>query len=270
MSLAALWALAFVIEKSTGSAGPSFFILLLAVVVHGTATLGLRGIATFFVVTMLVSFLLEALSIATGFPFGLFVHHMAMPRPLGVPLIVPPSYAVHGYLGWRVACAILRCEDAGPSALRLLGAPLLAAFVIPGFDLVVDPMGATVAHTWSYAHPSGYFGVPLSNFLGWIVTSWTMIQAYALVEALVLRAERRAHPSTALRLVPALAWALIGLQFAIDLLRGPGGMANVAGRNFLVADIAEASLIAGLFAMVPPALAAATAILSTQDRALRR
>lgn len=270
LGLALAWLALFLAEKISGQPGFSFFALMAVVLVHGTATIGGRGILTFFVIAITVSFLLEALSIAAGFPFGFFVHHMPMPRPWGVPLIVPPSYAVYGYLGWRIACTILHCEEPGPSAQRLIGVPLLTAFIIPGFDLVVDPMGATVAHTWTYAHPSGHFGVPLTNFLGWIVTSWAMIQAFALVEALTLREQRRPAMPARLRVLPAVIWIITGLQFAIDMMRVPAGTASVAGRTFLVADIAEASLIAGLLAMIPPALAAVLAVLGSLGNPSRR
>lgn len=269
-ALALVWLVLFVGEKIAGKPGLSFFVLLALMLAHGSITIGGRALATFAVVTMAISFLLEASSIAMGFPFGFYVHHAAMPRPLGVPLIVPPSYMVYAYLGWRISCAILRCEEPGPSAQRLIAAPLLAGFVIPGFDLVVDAMGSTVAGGWTYAHPSGYFGVPLSNFLGWIFTSWAMIQAYALIEALAMREPRRASVPMRLRLLPAAIWLLTGLQFTIDLMHRPTGTASVAGRTFLVGDIAEASLIVGLLAMVPPALAALFAIVNEPDHPARR
>ncbi|NML94163.1 carotenoid biosynthesis protein [Novosphingobium olei] len=270
IALALLWLIVLVAEKLAGQPGLSLFALIAFVIAHGIATMGARSIVVFFAVTMLVSFLLEALSIATGFPFGFYVHHMAMPRPLGVPLIVPPSYAVYGYLGWRLACTILRCEEPGPSAQRLLGAPLLAAFIIPGLDLVGDAMGSTVAGTWSYLHPSGYFGVPLTNFLGWIFTCWAMVQLYALVEALTDRKVRHPIAPTRLRVLPPLVWILLALQFVPDLLRGNPAIASVAGRSFLVSDILESGVIVGLLAMGPPALAALFAVLGSLGTPARR
>lgn len=268
--LAVAWLLVLAGEKLAGGQGLALLVLVAFTIAHGTATLGLRGIALFYVACVLVSFLLEALSIATGFPFGFYEHHMAMPRPLGVPLIVPVTYAAYGYLGWRIACTLLRCEQAGPSGQRLLGAPLLAAFVIPGVDLVGDALGSTVAGTWSYMHPSGFFGVPLSNFLGWIVTSWAMIQTYALAEALFERRIRHAAMPLRLRVLPPLIWLASALQLVPELLRGTAGSASVAGRTFLVSDIVESGVIVGLLAMGPPALAALLVMLGSIGAPARR
>ena len=268
--LAVLWLLVLVGEKVAGQQGPSLLVLIAFVLAHGAATLGGRGIALFFAVTIAVSFLLEALSIATGFPFGFYVHHAAMPKPLGVPLIVPPTYAAYGYLGWRIACTILRCEEAGPSAQRLLGAPLLAGLVIPGIDLVGDALGSTVAGAWSYAHPSGFFGVPLTNFLGWIVTSWAMIQAFALTEALFDRRMRHAAMPLRLRVLPPLVWLVCAVQFVPDLLRATTATASIAGRTFLVSDIVESGVIVVLLAMGPPALAALFVVLGSIGTPARR
>ncbi|WP_225206872.1 carotenoid biosynthesis protein [Novosphingobium huizhouense] len=268
--LAGAWLLALAAEKLAGLPGLSLLVLIALVLAHGGATLGARGMALFVVLAVLVSFLLEALSIATGFPFGFYVHHAAMPKPLGVPLIVPPTYAAYGYLGWRIACTLLHCEEAGPSAQRLLGAPLLAGLIVPGIDLAGDALGSTVAGTWTYAHPSGFFGVPLSNFLGWIVTSWAMIQAYALAEALFDRRMRHAAMPLRLRILPPLVWLVSAVQFVPDLMRAGAATATVAGRTFLVSDIVESGVIVGLLAMAPPALAALLVVLGSIGAPARR
>jgi uncharacterized membrane protein len=50
-----------------------------------------------------------------------------------------------------------------------------------GYDLVYDAIGAT-AHNWySYDHPRGALGVPLTNYLGWLLTGWFWLSTTAQV-----------------------------------------------------------------------------------------
>lgn len=266
-AIAAAWLVALVWVKwahpaaNGGTAEPvALALMLLLCLFHCWLAYRGRATAAFFALAMLLSFALEASSIANGFPFGFYVHNVAAPKLLGVPGVVPLSYAFLAYLSWSIACTILRAHDAGP--LRTFGAPLLAALVMPGYDLAVDPIGSTVGGAWSYAHPSGYLGVPLSNFLGWIVTSWAICQATALAFAAMGTRSRVGDERIAFHLVPALVWIALALQYVVDWGHAPAGTVATAGNVFVVAQIFESSVIVALLAMLPPAVAAAIVALA--------
>ncbi|WP_197063637.1 carotenoid biosynthesis protein [Novosphingobium malaysiense] len=227
--------------------------LLILLFVQGSIARGWRGAIVFFVILGVVSFAFEATSIATGFPFGFFTHHTPGPRPLKVPIAVLLGYSVYGWLAWVLTKAML-----GPLAvhnrLYLLAAPIAGSFVLVGYDYPWDAIGATILHTHSYRTPSGLFGVPLSNFLGWLLTGWAAFQLVALAE--------RKWPEAPLAktrsylLVSPVIWAGLGLSYVLRWWSAPAGMTSVAGRTFVIADIYEASAAIALPAMLLPAIVA--------------
>jgi uncharacterized membrane protein len=46
--------------------------------------------------------------------------------------------------------------------------PIVAAFIMVGWDVCLDPASSTIAHIWIWENGGGYFGVPLTNYLGHI------------------------------------------------------------------------------------------------------
>ena len=115
-------------------------------------------------VTMgLLTLAIEGLAIVTGFPYGEFSYSSNLgPRLLGlVPFIVPFTYLP--LLLGAVTLAWRRAGDCLP--VRIIASTLLLLLI----DLVLDP-ALVHAGMWTYSQPGAYFGVPLSNFIGWIFT----------------------------------------------------------------------------------------------------
>jgi putative membrane protein len=225
--------------------------LILFLLVHGGLAYGRRGALGFFACAYAVAFAFEALAIATGFPFGFFTHDGPGLEILGVPPTVPIVYGVAGYVAWSIARLVIVGDRAG----RLTGkarfvVPPVAALVLAGYDAVIDPAGATVEGRWSYGDPSGLFGVPLTNFLGWVVTGWVAFQLFALLGP----PARRIGTASVL---PPVVWLGVYLPSVVTFLTASAGRADavsVAGRTFLVSDIQETAVIVGLFSMGTPAL----------------
>ena len=47
-------------------------------------------------------------------------------------------------------------------------------------DLSMDPVWANVDHAWVWRDGGAYYGVPVSNFLGWFLTVYVFYQLFAL------------------------------------------------------------------------------------------
>ena len=207
-----------------------------------------------------MAFALEALAIATGFPFGSFTHKDPGLQILGVPPTVPIVYGVAGYVAWSIARLVVVGDRAG----RLAGPPRfvvppVAALVLAGYDAVVDPGGATVESRWSYGDPSGLFGVPLTNFLGWVLTGWVVFQLFALLGP----PARRIGSAAVLPPVVWLGVYLAGVVTFVTASAGPADAVTVAGRTFLVSDIQENRRHRGVFSMGTPALMALACLVPT-------
>jgi len=108
----------------------------------------------------------EFLGVTTGFPYGTFSYRLHLGPmlfgvvPLGLPLFFFPLV-----LNAFLLALLLLGSAAGSRAVRLL----VAAGIVVGMDLVLDP-GAVSLGFWRYAADGVYYGVPLSNYAGWVLS----------------------------------------------------------------------------------------------------
>ena len=78
----------------------------------------------------------------------------------------------------------MRCRDRGLRiALGLsltFATPAIASFIMVSWDLTIEPMMSTITGSWIWHYGGSYFGVPVSNFLGWYLTVYAFFQSFAL------------------------------------------------------------------------------------------
>ncbi len=122
----------------------------------------------------LFAYCIEGIGVSTGFPYGTFYYGDALgPRLFGlVPYLLPITYVP----------LVLGAVAAAPGKglpLRVLSATLLLLLV----DAVLDP-GAASLGFWKWPDGGAYYGVPLSNYLGWTLSG-------SVASALVLYLTRR-------------------------------------------------------------------------------
>ncbi|NDJ91339.1 carotenoid biosynthesis protein [Mycolicibacter kumamotonensis] len=205
------------------------------VVLHTLTLYRPAGAITYFAVAVTVAFGFEACSVATGFPFGSYVHHFEGPRALGVPFTVVLGWVVLAWLAWVLARVIVG-ENRGHRALVIV-TPVIATFILGGYDLVIDPIAAYARGLYSYGSPSGALGVPLSNYFGWLFTGWVIFQVFSLVERR-WRREPTATPPRATLLMPAVIWFGLALQVNLEMLRVGDATATLqGGRVIPLSDI---------------------------------
>jgi len=151
---------------------------LLFALVHGVLTYGVRGIAVFTSLCVLIGNLSENVSILTGFPFGHYYFTDVMgPKLLQVPILLGLAYIGIGYVSWTLASLIV----GGPlTGHRVLTTPLVAACVMVAWDLSMDPIWSNFVHGWVWHDGGSYFGVPISNFIGWYLTVYSIYQCHSL------------------------------------------------------------------------------------------
>ncbi|NIC00119.1 bisanhydrobacterioruberin hydratase [Halobacterium sp. R2-5] len=113
------------------------------------------------------AFGVEFVGVATGWPYGHFEYlvdlgpMLAGSVPLGLPVFFLPL-VVNSYL----LVLLLFGERARRAVVRL---PAVVAVVL-WMDVVLDP-GAVALGFWAYDAGGAYYGVPLSNYLGWVLSA---------------------------------------------------------------------------------------------------
>ena len=130
---------------------------------HALRSRGPRAAAALVGTATLGGFAVEAVGVATGFPFGTYDYGGRLgPKLLGVPLIIPLAWT---WMAWPAWLAALRLTSSR------LGRVALAACGLAAWDLFLDPqMVAEGYWTWRDPTPAlpGVPGVPIGNYLGWL------------------------------------------------------------------------------------------------------
>jgi len=174
-----------------------FAAFLLACVPH----VGWRRTLSFTAAGYLIAFTSEWLSINTGFPYGWYYYiDTTSSRELwiaGVPFFDSLSYVFLAYCSYATALFILSPLKAWRWNLatletrrirRSISALVLGAFLQTFLDIVIDPV-ALQGRRWFLGQIYGYreqgihFGVPLSNYWGWLLTSLFLVGAFQLIDA---------------------------------------------------------------------------------------
>ncbi|MBI4610502.1 MAG: carotenoid biosynthesis protein [Candidatus Rokubacteria bacterium] len=130
-----------------------------------------------------VAFAAEFASTRTGVPFGLY-HYTGASRGqelylANVPFMDSLSFGFLAYASFALARLVL-------DRARGVGVVFLSGLLMMLLDVVIDPL-AVRGDRWFlgaiFYYPEGgaYFGVPLSNFLGWAVVGWVIVGAYSWV-----------------------------------------------------------------------------------------
>ncbi len=152
---------------------------VLTVIVFAMATLaqlvssrGTPVAVGFLIVTLGVGFLVEAVGTNTGRPFGHYVYDGSLgPRLHGVPLVIPLAWTM---MSWPALAAARRLVTSR-RARAVVGGWALASW-----DLFLDPQMVAAGH-WRWSHPSpglpGIHGIPLTNYLGWLLVSIALMAA---------------------------------------------------------------------------------------------
>ncbi len=200
---------------------------LLAFLVLAASERGVARTVLWLVSGTFLGWLMEFSSTHNGFPFGAYTYHRGnYPDDvwLGtVPLFASVSFAALTYFGYSAALTLLsQLRRQGWKLERIEVADLatswqvlmLATLLITWMDLVMDP----VTHLGRYwflgdlydYEPGGlHFDVPLTNYLGWLITSFTIVLTNQGIDRALATAGRRAASAFDLPLRPL--WS-IGCQ----------------------------------------------------------
>lgn len=161
---------------------PAFTLVYFAfAVAHAGAYLGWRNGLSFWAISFIVSLAFEAVGVATGAIYGPYHYTDRLgPKIFGlVPIMIPLAwfmmiYSTHGLVnvltypprrgrGWAVWLA------------------LISAVAMTAWDLSMDPAMVKAGH-WVWHQPGPFFGIPVSNYIGWLETTFVVYLLYRLFE----------------------------------------------------------------------------------------
>lgn len=200
-------------------------------VLHAGSSFGWRrGLALLALVT-LTGLAFESVGVATGIVYGAYHYtdHLGA-KFLGlVPYLIPVAWFMMIYPSFRIANIL--AERLAPAGFwRGFLTAALGAAAMTAWDLAMDPMMVAGGH-WVWEQPGAYFGVPVRNFWGWWLTTFTALGLYLIVRG---RLPGRGQAALSARWT-TIAYAAMGATTVVtDFLIGLSGPGLV-----------------GLFAMLP-------------------
>ncbi len=125
-------------------------------------TWGYERIAGSFGAVVTLALAVEAVGVATGWPFGDYDYTNRLPGQLfGVPVVVALAWFAMGLPAWEVG---RRLSPGNRWFACLIGGTALA-----GWDIFLDPQ-MTENEFWIWPDGGVWQGIPASNYLGWFAT----------------------------------------------------------------------------------------------------
>jgi putative membrane protein len=182
--------------------GPATTVVLgaLAGLLHATGKLGARRALLIFVFGFAISLASELSGTGTGYPFGSYSYTGLLGYKIAglVPFNIPTSWFFMLYCSLAICGRVLTARDDGRT--KAVWA-IVAGLVLTAWDVSMDPAMVRTAHWLWHLAPADqqttlqrlfvsdiFYGMPLSNWLGWILTGTVVARVM-------------------LALVPPTAWA---------------------------------------------------------------
>jgi putative membrane protein len=164
--------------------GPATTVVLgaLAGLLHAVGRLGARAALLIFVLGFGISLASELSGTATGYPFGAYGYSGLLGYKIGglVPFNIPTSWFYMLYCSLAICGRVLTVADDGRTKARWA---LVAGLVLTAWDVSMDPAMVRTAHWMWHIQPEAeqtalqrifvsdiFYGMPLSNWLGWLLT----------------------------------------------------------------------------------------------------
>jgi hypothetical protein len=163
--------------------------------------LGIRRALFFCITGYLIAWLSEYSSIHNGIPYG-YYYYIEQTKVkelwvLGVPFFDSLSYVFLAYASYSMAIMIIAPVLRTHGLIYLLETKkirnsiytcILGAVFFVYLDIIIDPV-ALLGERWFlgqiYGYPQKgiYFGIPISNFIGWFVVGFLMIYTLQKIDS---------------------------------------------------------------------------------------
>ena len=188
------------------------------------AAIGLLGLTGY-------AYGIELIGVHTGMPYGEFAYLIELGPmlfdavPLGLPVFFFPL-VLNSYL----LVLLLAGDNARSTPVRLGG----TLGTVLAMDLVLDP-GAVGLGFWAYAAEGAYYGVPATNYLGWVISGAISVWVFDRVLHTERLLDRLGDCAFMLDDLVSfvILWGGVNLYFGHLL---PAGVAFALGVGLLVTD----------------------------------
>lgn len=194
----------------------------LVLIFHSRIMLGSKRATLFICLAGCVGFIAEFIGLKYGIPFGKYIYNVHNMTLFTVPIAVIVYWSVFIYLGYSVTNSFLywlRIPKPSVSFRNLKMLFLLVIIdgcVVTFIDLFLDPI-AVKQTTWMWVDKGPYFGIPISNFIGWFMVTVLATGIFRSFE--YMNPQKLQEQFPLLYIVPVLGYGVIWLLYTIVALR---------------------------------------------------
>jgi len=197
---------------------------LILLVLHSFQTLFPARALFFIMAASGVGLIMEILGLKFGVPFGgHYAYNPIQASILNVPLSIPLFWSVFIYTGYSIVNSYLkwlniRKPNLRENNLKLLPLLIIAdSLIVVAIDLFMDPLQVRMSN-WAWLEGGPYFGVPIGNFIGWLMVAALVSAIFRTYEYCFPKENNHLDPSLYLILVSgyglfAISFAFIAVNF---------------------------------------------------------
>ncbi len=182
---------------------PYFAIFLLAYLLGCSMNMGIKRAVLFSITGYSLAWLSEFSSIHNGVPYGLYYYIEETQGKelwvMGVPFMDSMSFVFLAWASYSMALMATSPIVRLGSTIYLLETRkirnsirvrLLGAVFFVWLDVIIDPVALRgsrwfLGQIYGYPEPGVYFGVPISNFVGWFAVGFVLIWALQSIDRLM-------------------------------------------------------------------------------------
>lgn len=218
------------LPRIPGGIGIKTLFMMLFSIFHAAYVLGWRHTPLFFGITVAVSWSYEHVGAETGLIYGAYHYTDALGLKLGhVPIIIPiawfmmiyPSYIIANLIGsgLQMMGEKNKYSNNRITLVQILWLSFLSAVIMTAWDLVVDPyLSGATERAWIWEAGGQYFGVPLHNFGGWLLTTFTIYFIFRLLSERKFQVRPSSRPlTTSIILLPLISY---GTMMVANIIPG--------------------------------------------------
>ena len=217
------------LPRIPGGIGIKTLFMMLFSIFHASYLLGWRHTLLFFGITVAVSWSYEHIGVETGLIYGAYHYTDALGLKLGhVPIIIPiawfmmiyPSYIIANLIGSgrQMMMRDKKNNNHRITLVQILWLSFLSAVIMTAWDLVVDPyLSGPTERAWIWEDGGQYFGVPLHNFGGWLLTTFTIYFIFRLLSERKFQVRPSRPLTTSIILLPLISY---GTMMVANIILG--------------------------------------------------
>ena len=180
----------------------TFYSILAFVLLHSSKVLGNKKTTIFFIMAFLIGLFFEIEGVISGVIFGGHYYYTTPTFFFGlVPLLIPFQWVIITYICYTITNLFLfgfngEKPTNTDNLWYFIGLTTLlsviSGLIAVNLDMILDPVSvAPQIANWIWIGGGPYFGVPIGNFIGWLLVAGSAVFIFRCYEAIVSKSDVR-------------------------------------------------------------------------------